>query len=128
MLDLGAKQVCNEINFVQLIDINEKEKVQRPPPQIKIASSEAFKSLTPLGTSDTMVTHVSPSLECVVEIQSSKQQLENFGIVAEALKEDTPLIGVLIVAPAQISSVPEVTPPIRKVVHTWPPTSLVRDL
>jgi hypothetical protein len=22
MLDLGAKQVCNEINFVQLIDIN----------------------------------------------------------------------------------------------------------
>jgi hypothetical protein len=27
MLDLGAKQVCNEINFVQLIDINEKEKV-----------------------------------------------------------------------------------------------------
>jgi hypothetical protein len=44
--------------------------------------------------------------------------LENFGIVAEALKEDTPLIGVLIVAPAQISSVPEVTPPIRKVVHT----------
>ncbi len=75
-----------------------------------------------------MVTHVSPSLECVVEIQSSKQQLENFGIVAEALKEDTPLIGVLIVAPAQISSVPEVTPPIRKVVHTWPPTSLVQDL
>jgi hypothetical protein len=71
MLDLGAKQVCNEINFVQLIDINEKEKVQRPPPQIKIASSEALKSLTPLGTSDTMVTHVSPSLECVVKIKAT---------------------------------------------------------
>jgi hypothetical protein len=85
MLDLGPKQVCNEINFVQLIDINEKE--------------------------------------CVVGIQSSKQQLEIFGIVAEALKEDTPLIGVLDVGPAQISSVPKVTLPIRKVVHTCPPTS-----
>jgi hypothetical protein len=49
-----------------------------------------------------MLTHVSPLLDCVVEIQSSKQQLENFGIVAEALKQDTPLIGVLDVAPAQI--------------------------
>jgi hypothetical protein len=37
-----------------------------------------------------------------MEIQSSKQQVENFGIVAEALKEDTPLIGVLDAAPAQI--------------------------
>jgi hypothetical protein len=128
MLDLGAKQVCNEINFVQLIDINEKEKVQCPPPQIKIVSNEPLKSLTPLGTSDTMVIHVSPSLECVVEIQSSKQQLEIFGIVAEVLKEDTPLIGVLDVGPAQISSVPKVTPPIRKVVHTCPPTSYVQDL
>jgi hypothetical protein len=36
------------------------------------------------------------------EDKSYKQQLENFGIVAEALKEDTPLIGVLDVAPAQI--------------------------
>jgi hypothetical protein len=101
MLDLGSKQVCNEINYVPLMDINEKEKVQRPPPQIKIASSEALTS-TPPGTSDTMLTHVSPSLEYVVEIQSSKQQLENFGIVAESLKEDTPLIGVFHVAPAQI--------------------------
>jgi hypothetical protein len=128
MLDLGAKQVCNEINFVQLIDVNEKEKVQRPPPQIKIASNEPLKSLPPLGTSDTMVTHVSPSLECVVEIQSSKQQLENFGIVAEVLKDDNPLIGVSDVAPAQTSSVPKVTPPIRKIVHTCPPTSHVQDL
>ncbi len=64
----------------------------------------------------------------LVEIQSSKQQFENFGIVAEALKDDNPLIGVLDVAPAQISSVPKVTPPIRKVVHTCPPTSHVQDL
>lgn len=80
--------------------------------------------------SNIVVFLISPSLEGVVDIQSSKQQLENPKIVVEARKENyTPSIGVTYVALVQVLDVPMVTQaPIIKVIPPPPHTSYVQEL
>jgi hypothetical protein len=63
LLDLGNKEWCsNEPNVIPNINIEDNE-------------------VTPLGT-NTTVFYVSPPLECVIHIQSSKEELENSDVVA----------------------------------------------
>jgi hypothetical protein len=58
LLDLGDKERCfNEPNVIPKINIIENNEV------------------TPLGT-NTIIFHVSPPLECMIHIQSSKEKLE----------------------------------------------------
>jgi hypothetical protein len=74
---------------MKVINILEDNEVQPPP--LQITTSSIVPSLTSsiaLGMSNTIVSFLSPSLEGVVDIQSSKQQLENSKIVAEALEKD----------------------------------------
>jgi hypothetical protein len=69
--------------------------------------------VTPLGT-NTIVFYVSPPLECVIRIQSSKEELENSDVVTEAPKEiNLPTI-VPNVHVCQVSDVPTMMPPSRK--------------
>ncbi len=69
LLDLGDKKRCyNEPNVIPDINIIEDNEV------------------TPLET-NTIVFYVFPPLECVTRIQSSKEELENPYVVAEAPKE-----------------------------------------
>jgi hypothetical protein len=89
LLDLGAKKGCNELDFIKAINILEDNEVQPPPLQITTSSIvPSLTSSTTLGMSNTIVYLISPSLEGVVDIQSSKQQSENSIFFAKALEED----------------------------------------
>jgi hypothetical protein len=69
LLDLGAKNGCNELDFMKVINILEDNEVQPPP--LQITTSSIMPSLTSsiaLGMSNTIVSLLSPSLEGVVDI------------------------------------------------------------
>lgn len=96
LLDLGNKEWCsNESDVILKINIIEDNEV------------------TPLGT-NTTVFYVFPPLECVICIQSSKEELENPDVVAEAPKEISPPTIVPNVHVCQVSDVPTMMLPSRK--------------
>jgi len=80
----------------------------------------------PLGT-NTTIAYVSPPLECVICIQSSKQELKNSNVVVETPKEISPLVIVPNVHLRQVSDVSTVMPPSKKT-NLPTPTSYVEEL
>jgi hypothetical protein len=80
----------------------------------------------PLGT-NTTIAYVSPPLECVICIQSSKQELKNSDVVVETPKEISPLVIVPNVHLRQVSDVSTMMPPSKKT-NLPTPTSYVEEL
>jgi len=109
LLDLGEKEGCyNELDVILEINIIEANEV------------------TPPGV-NTTIFYVSPPLECVIRIQSSKEELENSDVVAKAPKEISLLAIVPNVHVCQVSHVPTMTPSSKKI-DLPNPTSYVEEL
>jgi hypothetical protein len=99
--------------LVPLPDLGNKEGCSNEPDVIPKINIIEDNEVTPLGT-NTAVFYVSPPLECVIRIQSSKEELENSNVVVEAPKEISPPTIVPNVHVCQVSDVPTMMPPNKK--------------
>jgi hypothetical protein len=112
--------------LVPLLDLGDKEGCYNEPDVIPEINIIEANEVTPLGT-NTIVFNVSPPLECVICIQSSKEELENSNVVAKAPKEISLLTIVPNVHVCQMSHVPTMMPSSKKI-DVPTPTSYVKEL
>jgi len=72
--------------LVPLLDLGDKEGCFNEPDVIPKITIIEDNEVTPLGT-NTTIFYVSPPLECVICVQSSKEELENLDVIVKAPKE-----------------------------------------